>query len=130
MQIFNTFRINASALTAERFRMDVIASNLANAEVTRSGNGGPYLRREVIFEPGEDGGVRVSKIIEDRSTPTRKVFQPDHPDADENGLVEYPNVVVVNEIVDLMAALRAYEANVTAINVSKEMAKSALNIGG
>ncbi|WP_369018098.1 flagellar basal body rod protein FlgC [Thermatribacter velox] len=130
MQIFNTFRINASALTAERFRMDVIASNLANAEVTRSGNGGPYLRREVIFEPDGEGGVRVSRVIEDRSTPTRKVFQPDHPDADENGLVEYPNVVVVNEIVDLMAALRAYEANVTAINVSKEMAKSALNIGG
>ncbi|MGC8778139.1 MAG: flagellar basal body rod protein FlgC [Candidatus Caldatribacteriaceae bacterium] len=129
MKIFRNFDISASGLTAERLRMNVIASNIANAETTRTPAGGPYRRKEVVFEPLEDGGVRVSAITEDGVTPTRRVYEPGHPDANSEGWVEYPNVVLVNEMVDLLAATRAYEANVTAINATKGMMSSALNIG-
>lgn len=129
MKIFRNFDISASGLTAERLRMSVIASNIANAETTRTPSGEPYRRKEVVFEPLENGGVKVSAVREDRVTPTRKVYEPGHPDANDQGWVEYPNVILVNEMVDLLAATRAYEANVTAINATKNMINSALNIG-
>lgn len=143
--------ISASALTAERLRMDVIANNLANANTTRTEEGGPFRRQMPVFAPrgGEARhpfrpnrpsgwtqqtatspgmGVRVSAIIEDPS-PAQLRYDPGHPDADENGMVAMPNVHPVHEMVDLIAASRAYEANVTAINAFKSMAAKALEIG-
>jgi flagellar basal-body rod protein FlgC len=141
-----TFAIAASALRAERMRLDVIASNLANANTTRTEAGGPYRRRHVIFEAGAIGsdfgetiaalgaddarrGVDVTAIVED-PTPPRLVFDPGHPDANAEGYVAYPNVNPVLEMVDLMAATRAYEANVQVVNATKRMSESALSISG
>lgn len=140
-----TLAISASALRAERTRLDVIASNLANASTTRTPEGGPYKRRNVVFVSqglegdfadaiasfGEEGaarGVKVTGVVEDQSPP-RMVFEPGHPDANAEGYVAYPNVNPVLEMVDLMAATRAYEANVQAVNASKRMAEAALAIG-
>ena len=138
--------ISASGLRAERLRLDAIASNLANASTTRTPEGGPYKRRNVIFEAqgmesdfaatiasmGEDGarrGVAVTDVTVDQSQP-RMVFDPGHPDANPEGYVAYPNVNPVLEMVDLTTATRAYEANVQAINASKRMSEAALSIGG
>ncbi|WP_438316746.1 flagellar basal body rod protein FlgC [Candidatus Caldatribacterium sp. SIUC1] len=129
MKIFRSFDISASALTAERLRLSVIAANIANAETTRTPQGGPYRRKEVVFTPRADGGVEVAAIQEDTRTPPRILYDPGHPDADERGFVAYPNVLVVNEMVDLLAATRAYEANVAALNATKSMVTSTLNIG-
>jgi|UniRef100_A0A7V3YFJ6 flagellar basal-body rod protein FlgC len=129
MKIFRSFDISASALTAERLRLSVIAANIANAETTRTPQGGPYRRKEVVFTPREDGGVEVAAIREDTKTPPRLLYDPGHPDANEDGFVAYPNVLVVNEMVDLLAATRAYEANVAALNATKSMLTSTLNIG-
>lgn len=129
MKIFRNFDVSASALTAERLRMDVISSNVANVDTTRTQDGGPYRRKMVVFEVAGDGGVRVNKIQEDFSTPSQLAYQPEHLDANADGWVEYPNVVLVNEMVDMMAATRAYEANVAALNATKSMMSSALNIG-
>jgi flagellar basal-body rod protein FlgC len=141
-----TLAVSASALRAERLRLDVIASNLANASTTRTAEGGPYRRRNVVFvtqaleddfatelanmaEEGARQGVGVADVIEDPS-PFRQVFEPSHPDANAEGYVSYPNVNPVAEMVDLMAATRAYEANVQAVNATKRMAEAALSIGG
>lgn len=129
MKIFRSFDISASALTAERLRLSVIATNIANAETTRTPQGGPYRRKEVVFVPRENGGVEVAAIQEDTTTPPRMVYDPGHPDANSEGFVAYPNVSVVNEMVDLLAATRAYEANVAALNATKSMLTSGLNIG-
>jgi flagellar basal-body rod protein FlgC len=146
MDVNGTLAISASALRAERLRLDVIASNLANASTTRTAEGGPYRRRNVVFmaDPQEsefaatlDGlsaqgareGVKVVDVIED-PTPPRLVFDPGHPDANAEGYVAYPNVNPVAETVDLMAATRAYEANVQAVNATRRMAEAALSIGG
>ncbi|MEN3184317.1 MAG: flagellar basal body rod protein FlgC [Atribacterota bacterium] len=129
MKIFRSFDISASALTAERLRLSVIATNIANAETTRTPQGGPYRRKEVVFVPRENGGVEVAAIQEDTTTPPRMVYDPGHPDANSEGFVAYPNVSVVNEMVDLLAATRAYEANVAALNATKSMLTSSLNIG-
>ena len=146
MDVNGTLAISASALRAERLRLDVIASNLANANTTRTVEGGPYRRRNVIFmaEPEENGfaatlealsaerareGVKVVDVVED-PTPPRLVFDPGHPDANPDGYVAYPNVNPVAETVDLMAATRAYEANVQAVNATRRMAEAALSIGG
>ncbi|MEN3202621.1 MAG: flagellar basal body rod protein FlgC [Atribacterota bacterium] len=129
MRIFRSFDVSASALTAERLRLSVIATNIANAETTRTPQGGPYRRKEVVFMPRGDGGVEVAAIREDTTTPPRLVYNPGHPDANEEGFVAYPNVSVVNEMVDLLAATRAYEANVAALNATKSMLTSSLNIG-
>lgn len=143
MRLFSAIEASASGLTAERFRLDLIASNLANAESTRTENGGPYRRRVALFAPNEarysfrdilskthsgmPQGVKVYGIREDTS-PLRRVYSPGHPDADEEGYVTYPNVDVVTEMVDMMAATRAYEANVTAIEAAKTMAQRALEL--
>jgi len=141
------FDISASALTAQRLRMDVISSNIANAESTRAsfvdGKFVPYRRKEVVMTPAastfrsmlddrmnavEAPGVKVSAIRED-STPFKQVYNPTHPDADENGMVYMPNVDLLKEMVDMISASRSYEANVTALNASKAMFMKSLEIG-
>jgi flagellar basal-body rod protein FlgC len=121
--------VSASALAAQRLRLDLIASNLANAETTRTGEGdGPYKRMQAIFEAADDGGVTVRDVIAD-PRPPQLVYQPGHPDADANGYVAMPNVNTVEEMTDLVSATRSYEANVTALNASKAMTRKALEIG-
>lgn len=121
--------ISASGLAAQRLRLDVIARNLANAETTRTPEGGPYKRLQAIFEADEEnGGVRTKEILQDPRAP-RQVYMPGHPDANKQGYVEMPNVNTVEEMVDMISATRSYEANVTALNASKAMTKKALEIG-
>jgi flagellar basal-body rod protein FlgC len=143
MSFFGALDISASGLSAERMRMDVTAENLANAETTRGANGQPYRRKEVVLQtagqngfssalasavgsvPGapssqQAGGVQVSGIVEDQAAP-RMVYDPGHPDANAQGYVAMPNVNPVTEMVDLISASRAYEANVTAMQTAKSM---------
>jgi flagellar basal-body rod protein FlgC len=145
--IFSAFRIAASGLTAQRLRMDVISGNVANAETTRTEEGGPYQRRQVVFTTeqsmgltGPDlpelsatgdrvpGEVRVEAILVDDS-PGHRTYDPTHPDADEEGFVTYPNVDIVTEMTNMLSATRSYEANVTVFNALKSMAMKALDIG-
>jgi flagellar basal-body rod protein FlgC len=135
--LFRGMRITATGMSAERTRVDTIAENIANARTTRTPDGGPYRRKLVVFEPllksGPNGqamsmGVRASQIIEDDQTPFEVVFEPGHPDADAEGLVEYPNVNATREMADLITALRAYEANLSAEEALERMAERALEI--
>ncbi len=135
MDIFSNFGISASGLTAQRLRMDTIANNIANIETTRTPEGGPYRRQIPLFaprQPSETGkpgdGVRVQALLQDQS-PFKRVYEPSHPDADEEGYVLMPNVELVKEMVNMIDASRAYEANVTALNTAKDMAQRALEIG-
>ena len=147
MSIFTSFDINASGMTAQRYRMDVISGSVANADTTRTEDGTPYRRKVVTFQQkGEKvgsfssvfgkasdaykgQGVRVSKVSQDTWTEMIKAYDPSHPDADENGYVRYPNVNTVTEMTNLIDASRAYEANTTAFNASKSMIQAALKIG-
>lgn len=147
MRIFHTLDVAASGLTSERLRLDVIANNLANANTTRTADGGPYIRQlAVVASRGPQkaspfvttashdpasavgSGVRVLGIARDPTPPVLK-YDPAHPDANEEGYVLLPNVNVVTEMVDLISATRAYEANVTALNAAKQMFIKALEIG-
>lgn len=145
MGIFNIMNTSASGLTAERLRMDVIADNIANAQTTRGANGEAFRRKMVVFKENKkefivpmnmsknekkalEGGVRVIEIAEDQS-PLNIVYDPNHPDANEKGYVTMPNVNTVTEMVDMITATRAYEANSTIITNAKAMANSALQIG-
>ena len=148
MSLFSSLGISASGMTAERLRMDVVADNLANANTTRTPEGGPFRRRRVVFEPREGdgfggalalargagdggtrlGGVQVVAIVEDEALP-RRVYDPGHPDAGRDGYVNMPNIATVTEMVDMMSATRAYEANVAAVQAAKHMAMKALEIG-
>lgn len=146
MSYFGALDIGASALTAQRLRMDTISQNIANVNTTRTENGTPYRRRLVIFEEKKQGtsfsdyltassknlylgkGVKVSKVVED-SSPFKKVYDPGNPDADAEGYVEMPNVDIITEMVNMISATRAYEANVTSINSTKSLALKALEIG-
>ena len=146
MGYFGALDIGASALTAQRLRMDTISQNIANANTTRTEDGTPYRRRIVVFEEKTQGipfseyltassreryvgkGVKVSKIVED-SSPFKKNYDPGNPDADAEGYVEMPNVDIITEMVNMISATRAYEANVTSINTTKSMAQKALEIG-
>ncbi|NLN46318.1 MAG: flagellar basal body rod protein FlgC [Clostridiaceae bacterium] len=144
MSFFKTIDVSASALTAQSLRMDVIAQNVANATTTRTDNGEPYRRRSVVFEERQPtfaetletvrngrqsiNGVVVSEIFEDPA-PFTQVFNPTHPDADENGYVQMPNVEITQEYVDMISATRSYEANITMLNATKRMAVKALEIG-
>ncbi|EQB36422.1 MULTISPECIES: flagellar basal body rod protein FlgC [Virgibacillus] len=148
MSIFHALESSASALTAQRLRMDVISSNIANAQSTRAtvnenGDYEPYRRKMVTMQSestnfksllnraknsGQPGGVKVTDITEDE-TPFKFVYNPSHPDANENGYVQLPNVEPLKEMVDLMSATRSYEANITALNASKSMLMKALEIG-
>lgn len=148
MAIFNAFNISATGMSAQRIRMDVLAENAANVNTTRTEDGTPYRRKNVVFQekPANSfstilnsatgnrnayigSGVKVTEIVEDTKTPMKMVYDPAHPDADENGYVTMPNVNVVTEMTDLIDATRAYEANVTAFNATKSMALKALEIG-
>ncbi len=143
MSFLSSLNIAGSALTAERLRMDVISQNIANKNTTRTEDGGPYRRKQVVFqERGLDfqailekesgsagqGGVRVARIVES-DDPFVPVYDPNHPDANEEGYVMMPNINTSEEMVDFMAASRAYEANITALNIVKAMAMQALEIG-
>lgn len=148
MSIFSAFNVNASGMTAQRYRMDIISENVANANTTRTQDGTPYRRKVVTFEQkgataktfssflGQasnryDGqGVRVRKVSEDTWTQMNMVYDPSHPDADENGYVTHPNVNIVTEMTNLIDASRSYEANATAFNASKSMAMKGLEISG
>ena len=145
-----SLNISGSGLTAQRLRMDVISENLANMDTTRTQDGGPYRRKMVVFNSMNESntlfnkmlysnineinktdsvrGVEVSEIIEDEE-PFKLVYNPTHPDANEDGYVEMPNVDSLKETVDMMEAVRAYQANITALNAIKQMAAKALEIG-
>ncbi len=134
--LFGIFGITGSGMAAERTRMDVIASNLANANTTRSADGQPYKRKEVVLQatPGTGAsfadqlaGVTVAGIVDDPS-PGRKVYDPGHPDADANGYVTLPNVNPVTEMVDLITASRGYEADVQALQAAKTLFSSTIDI--
>ena len=145
--MFSAFNINASGMTAQRYRMDVISENVANASTTRTEDGTPYRRKVVTFEEkggqtsfsrvlgqaayshGYSGqGVKVNGVYQDYETEMNMVYDPSHPDADENGYVTYPNVNIVTEMTNMIDASRAYEANATAFNASKSMALQGLQL--
>ena len=146
MSMFSSFDINASGMTAERFRMDTISENVANADTTRTQDGTPYRRKVVTFEQrGERAdsfssflgsasskfkgqGVRVGKVMEDEWTQMKMVYDPSHPDADENGYVTGPNVNIITEMTNMIDASRAWEANSTAFNASKSIAMKGLEM--
>ena len=133
MGMFDAFAISGSGMTAERLRMDVIASNLANADSTKGADGQPYRRRMVVLQsasPSFDqvlAGVKVAGIVQDQS-PLRRVYDPSHPDADAQGYVSYPNVDLSIEYVNALEASRAYEANVSMMEVSKAMINASLRL--
>lgn len=133
MSVFGGMRISASGLTAERFRMDVISSNVANMNTTRTDEGGAYKRKVAVFKENYDKklgmlGVKAVQIEEDDAD-MRLEYDPTHPDANEEGYVEYPNVDILVEKTDLMTATRAYEANADALTAQKNMISKALEIG-
>ncbi|MBX3237241.1 MAG: flagellar basal body rod protein FlgC [Nitrospiraceae bacterium] len=148
MDMTDSLAVSVSALDAQRHRLNVIASNLANAQSTRTSAGGPYRRRDVVFQSAPVGGafqralrqaasgpgahaldgVKVTRVVED-TKPGQTVYDPRHPDADKNGYVKMPNVNVMEEMVNMIGASRAYEANVQAITAARTMWNRALEIG-
>jgi len=146
MSLFKAIDISASGLTAQRLRMDIISENIANVNTTRTPGGGTYRRKIALFEARAEensfagilgksleqakigNGVRVTGITEDQS-PFKAVYDPNHPDANQEGYVMMPNVNIVTEMVNMISATRSYEANVTAVRASKDLALKALEIG-
>jgi flagellar basal-body rod protein FlgC len=150
MSFWNSLKISASALLAQRLRLDVIANNIANVETTHTEEGGPYQRQDVVFTPDVSngflptfvatqrgvsevqsagmGGVKVAKIVES-DEPGSRIYDPTHPDADEEGYVLYPNVNIVVEMTNMLSATRSYEASLAVIDAVKRMALKALEIG-
>jgi flagellar basal-body rod protein FlgC len=146
MSLFSALDINASGLTAQRRRIEVISSNLANANTTRTAEGTPYKRKDLVFEsaPVSDGfgaaltnemvngggeaGVEIAGIYEDGTQFIRR-YEPSHPDADGEGYVLYPNVSPIEEMGNLLSATRSFEANVQSMNAIKELARKSLEIG-
>ena len=137
--LLDTFRVAGSGLSAERQRLQAVASNLANARTTRTAEGGPYSRQVTVFEArpvdpfGDEldraaAAVAVTEVRADGAAPVR-VYDPGHPDADAAGYVAYPDIDVMREMVDLMTASRAYEANATVVEATRDMALRALEIG-
>lgn len=145
MSLFQAFNISASGMTAQRFRTDIIAENIANVNTTSTESGGPYRRKIVTFQEKDvtpfsqyfsasknkavGNGVKINKVTEDYETDFIMEYDPSNPDADENGYVSYPNVNTVTEMTNLIDATRAYEANATAFDASKNMALTGLSIG-
>jgi flagellar basal-body rod protein FlgC len=145
MGMFQSFNISASGMTAQRFRTDIIAENIANVNTTKTESGEPYRRKVVTFSEKSvtpfsqyystsrnalvGNGVKVSSVTEDYETDFVETYDPSNPDADENGYVYYPNVNTVTEMTNLIDATRAYEANATAFEASKSMAQTGLSIG-
>lgn len=147
MSFLSSMNISASGMTAQRLRLDIASENIANIDTTRTEAGGPYQRKMVVLESKNEnnfrktlmnaagisrqqsvGGVRVAQVVQDTS-PFKSVYNPEHPDADENGYVQMPNVDLIKETVDSMSATRSYEADITAFNAIKMMASKALEIG-
>jgi len=142
MGILDVMKISASGLQAQRTRMEAIATNMANAQTTRTDEGGPYRKKEVVFVPADVSddrefgsmlqekmeGVQVEEVVESPK-PFEQTYDPYHPDADANGYVTYPNVNVMEEMSDMIAATRAYEANINVVDSAKEMFTRALDIG-
>ncbi|MEJ6950210.1 flagellar basal body rod protein FlgC [Natronospora cellulosivora (SeqCode)] len=142
--MFGSFDVSSSGMTAQRKRMDIISNNIANVDTTRTEDGGPYRRKMPVFQErgannftsalsrsmnsSKENGVQISSIVEDQK-PFKLIHNPTHPDANEDGYVEMPNVDITLEMVDMIDASRAYEANVTALNTQKNMAMKALEIG-
>lgn len=144
--LFRALDISSSGLTAQRLRMDTISENIANVNTTRGADGGPYRRKVVVLEARKQenqfpeilnksleeskvgNGVRVAGIAEDQS-PFKLVYDPNHPDADQDGYVRMPNVNIVSEMVNMISATRAYEANATVMKAAKDLALKALEIG-
>ena len=146
MSVFTAFDINSSGMTAQRYRMDIISENVANANTTRTEDGTPYRRKVVTFqEKGSQTnfshvlnkatdkysgtGVRIGGVYEDQVSEMKMVYDPSHPDADENGYVTYPNVNIITEMTNLIDASRSYEANATAFDSYKSMALKGLQMG-
>ncbi len=149
MSFFNGMNISASGMSAQRLRMDIISQNIANVETTRDENGNPYRRKTVVFSEREadsfgtvlaqtaagkasdkqGNGVKVTAIVEDHVTAMKRVYNPSHPDADQDGYVTMPNVNTVTEMTNLISATRSYEANVTAFNATKNMLLKGLEVG-
>jgi flagellar basal-body rod protein FlgC len=145
MSIFSTLEISGSALAAERQRAEVVAANMANAETTHTPGGGPYRRKEVVFatsgnlpfrmmlagfHPGGNAAipaVRVQRVVDDNTAPLRR-YEPGHPDADKDGYVSYPAISPVQEMVDLMGAVRSYQLNASAITASKQMIQQSMDL--
>lgn len=144
MNLFGVMDLSGSALQAERLRAEVVASNMANAETTRTPAGGPYQRQQVVFQSaasdqgvfanhllsegnGEVGGVEVAGVVSD-NTPGLRRYDPQHPDADKNGYVTYPDINPLTEMVDMMSATRAYDLNSSAVQATKGMIDSSLDI--
>lgn len=146
MSFFNALNTSAAGLSAQRLRMDTISENMANVNTTRTEDGGPYKRKGVVFEEKNGirdfsdyfdatlhkydvgSGVRVKEVYDDPSEGT-KVYEPGHPDADENGYVTMPNVNIVEEMVNMISASRSFEANVTAMNTTKSMLQKIIDMG-
>ncbi len=137
---FDALEVLSAGLSAARMRVNVLASNVANAETTRTPEGGPYKRKDVVqiaqSAPGSFSSVldrmslarpAIAGVIEDQSAP-KKVFEPGHPDADKEGFVAYPNINVVSTMTDLMSASRLYQANITAIETARKMSSDAREI--
>ncbi len=144
---FSILNISATGLTAQRLRMDVISDNIANVNTTRTPEGGPYRRKIILFSEIQkeknddfisvfenlksnelDGGVKVVGIIDDNKTPLKKVYDPNHPDAGPDGYVNYPNINIVSEMVDMISASRAYEANLQVVGTFRNMSIRAIDI--
>jgi flagellar basal-body rod protein FlgC len=152
MSFWNSLRIGASGLTAQRLRLDMISNNIANAQTTKTAEGGPYKRQDVVFVPqnsgrnlpgflasrlgntpvgrqvGQIGGVEIAQVTTDNEAGP-KVYDPTHPDADVEGYVTYPNVNMVVEMTNMLSATRSYEANLAVVDAAKRMALKALDIG-
>ncbi len=131
--MFGTLDISTSGLIAQRVQIDTIAGNIANAQTTRRADGksGPYQRRVALLSPGDGSGkpgVHVTGVVEDTQGKPRMVKDPGHPDADANGLVAYPNVEMSTEMINALVAVRAYEANITAIEATKSIMASTMRI--
>ena len=149
MSLFSGLNISASGMSAQRLRMDLISQNIANVNTTRDENGEPYRRQTAVFAEKEanpfgsllqcsslkrsseknGSGVKVTAIVEDHVTAMKEVYDPSHPDADENGYVTYPNVNPVTEMTNMIDATRSYEANVTAFNATKNMLLKGMEVG-
>jgi flagellar basal-body rod protein FlgC len=144
MSIFSVLEISGSALAAERQRAEVVAANMANAETTHTPSGGPYRRKEVVFASSGDmpfrmmlagfhpgvnmiPAVRLQRVVDDPTQPLKR-YEPGHPDADKEGYVAYPAINPVQEMVDLMGAVRSYQLNASAVTASKQMIQQALEL--
>jgi flagellar basal-body rod protein FlgC len=144
MNLFGVMEVSGSALQAERLRAEVVASNMANAETTRTPEGGPYRRQQVIFQSstsdqgifanhllsesnGDVGGVQIAAVVSDNTSPLRR-YDPQHPDADKDGYVNYPDINPLTEMVDMMGATRAYGLNSSAVQAEKGMISASLDI--